>query len=277
MGRSSPLLPWPLVFLAVFGCGREEPVSERIPDPQPKSTVSVPAEPEELVEGLATRTVVLTYHDMVPKRNRDALWFDCTPQELEDQLDSLAKGGKAIVRLSDVVEGLAGKREMPKDAVAISFADNYEGFYTYAWPILRDRKVPVTLFVHTDFVGSRQGRPKMTWEQLRELSASGLVDVESQTRSHPADLGKLDDDAIRRELEGSKKKVEEEIGKPCLLLAYPNGKWSARCEEIAREVGYRAAFTEEQRPAESATNLFNVPRYVHTKLRKAVQDSEHAN
>ncbi len=218
-------------------------------------------------------TPVLTYHDMVSVRDRKALWFDCTPAELQQQLDWLQRRGARFISLAQLEAHLTRRQALPPNAVAVTFADNYEGFYRLALPILRRRRVPVTMFVHTDHVGSRKGRPKMAWAQLRELDREGLVTIASQTRSHPADLRTLSNDALQREFVGSKQVLERQLGHPVLYLAYPNGKYDARVAGAARAAGYRIAFTEAQRPAERAPDLFTVPRYVHTKYRQAWADA----
>jgi poly-beta-1,6-N-acetyl-D-glucosamine N-deacetylase len=224
---------------------------------------------------LATpKTVVLTYHDMVPRRDKNALWFDCTPAELESQIKYLKSRGATFVSLETLYRHLRNKRPIPNRAVAITFADNYEGFLRFAWPVLKRERVPVTMFVHTGHVGSRKNRPKMSWAQLRELSKDPLFRASSQTVSHPADLTKLTDAQIRKEFAVSKQSLEKNLpGSQSDFLAYPNGKFDARVAKIARESGYRMAFTEAQRPAQTGPDLWRVPRYVHTKYEKAWRDS----
>lgn len=219
------------------------------------------------------RTPVLTYHDMVPVRDGKALWFDCTPSELESQLDWLSRQGAKFVSLAELEEHLTGRRTLPNKAVVITFADNYAGFYRHALPILRRRRVPVTMFVHTDFVGNQNGRPKMTWAQLQELDREGLVTIASQTRSHPADLTRLPDAKLTEEMVGSKRVLEQRLGHPVRYIAYPNGKYDARVARAAMNAGYKMGFTESQKPAERAANLYMVPRYVHTKYRTAWQEA----
>jgi peptidoglycan/xylan/chitin deacetylase (PgdA/CDA1 family) len=221
--------------------------------------------------GLPSESVVLTYHDMVETRDANALWFDCTPQELTEQLDWMLAQGASFISAKQLEAHLAKGDPLPKKAVLITFADNYLGFYRLAWPILRGRKVPVVQFVHTDFVGNRQGRPKMSWEQLRELDRSGLVTIASQTRSHPADLTTSPDARLVDELSGSKATLEERLGHPIRYLAYPNGKYDARTATFAASARYRMAFTEAQVPAERSPSIFMVARTVHTRYRQAFQ------
>ena len=216
--------------------------------------------------GLPTRTPVLTYHDFVAKRDASSLWFDCSVREFEQQLAFLERNQAVFISVPQLEAGLRGRRKLPKKAVCLTFADNYQGFYDYAWPILKRKKIPVALFVHSGYVGNHSGRPKMTWAELRELDKSGLVEVCSQTITHPADLTVLSDSEVIREFIGSKKKLELEIGKTVRYLAYPNGKFNRRVADLARKCGYLLGFTESCEPAESMRDYWRVPRYVHTKL-----------
>lgn len=216
--------------------------------------------------------VVLTYHDMVPARGKGTLWFDCTPAELRSQVDWLAAKGAKFVSLAQIDGYVTRRKPLPARAVMISFADNYEGFYQYAWPILRKRGIPVTLFVHTGFVGNRQGRPKMTWSQLQELSRSGLVTVASQTVSHPDDVTRLTASQLDREMSVSLQSLRLHLGLPVYAVAYPNGKFNAKVVAAARRAGYRLGFTEEQMPISRRPSPLEIPRYVHTKYRRAWAD-----
>lgn len=220
-----------------------------------------------------TRTPILTYHDMLPIRGAGALWFDCTSSEFEAQLNWLSERGAHFVSIQQMYDHLTLAKPLPTRAIAVTFADNYEGFYRYALPILRKRRVPVAMFVHTDYVGSPVGRPKMSWSQLKELDREGLVTIASQTRTHPADLRTLSDEQLMEEMAGSKRALESHLGHPVTFLAYPNGKFDSRVARAAQNAGYRMAFTERLMPAERAPSLFMVPRYVHTKYRQAWSDA----
>ncbi len=229
------------------------------------------AQRQTLVKGLKTRTVVLTYHDVIERRDSKALWFDCTEGELATQLDWMTAHGVHFITLDQLYAHLAKGSPLPARPVAITFADNYLGFWDRAYPILKSRHVPAAMFVHTGYVGDRShGRPKMDWNQLRQLDGEGLVTVASQTVTHPADLGKLTDREQRIELDDSKRELERMLRHPINYLAYPNGKFNSRSTQLARAAGYTMAFSEVTKPAELSPSLFAVNRYVHTKYRQAV-------
>ena len=226
-----------------------------------------------MMKGLPATTVVLTYHDMVPVRDSKALWFDCTPKEFEQQLDWLTIRGASFITIEQLYRHLTSGAKLPPKPVAITFADNYQGFYTYALPILRKRKIPVAMFVHTDYVGNSQGRPKMNWGQLTELDREGLVTVASQTRTHPADLRTLSESALAEEFSGSKRALESRLGHSIPFLAYPNGKFDRRVAGAAQKAGYKMAFTEVLLPAERSPSIYMVARYVHTRYQRAWADA----
>ncbi len=212
----------------------------------------------------ASHAVALTYHDVTP---RPSVWFDCTPGEFRSQIDAMTRAGARFVSLAQV-EGFYRGRPLPPRAVAITFADNYRGFLRYAYPLLRARRIPVAMFVHTGFVGSSVGRPKMTWDELRRLDREGVCTVASQTVTHRS-LGDLSDGEIATELRDSKASLERHLGHPVRYLAYPNGSYDARSEGAARAAGYALAFCEVQRPL--GRDPFAVERYVHTKWRQALR------
>jgi peptidoglycan/xylan/chitin deacetylase (PgdA/CDA1 family) len=215
------------------------------------------------------KTPVLTYHDIIETRDATSVWFDCTRQEFEDQIQWLKNKKAVFISLDQLVSALESNSKLPKNAICITFADNYQGFYKFAWPILKRERIHVAQFVHTDFIGNLTGRPKMTWKQLKELQTSGLVTIGSQTLSHPADLTRLSNAAIQKEFKDSKLRLEKFLGTNIQYLAYPNGKYNRRVSLLAKESGYRAAFTEQLLPAESHPNLWEIPRYVHTKYELA--------
>lgn len=217
------------------------------------------------------RSVVLTYHDVIDRRDGKALWFDCTSSELKSQLDWMKKQGVHFITLDQLYSHLTGGTTLPSKPVAITFADNYEGFWDRAYPILSTRRIPVAMFVHTGYVGdTSHGRPKMGWDKLRSLDKEGLVTIASQTVSHPADLGKLSQEAQWTELTSSKATLERMLGHGVHYLAYPNGKFSPVSEQLAKKAGYLMAFSEITKPAESSPNVYAVNRYVHTKYKAAI-------
>jgi peptidoglycan/xylan/chitin deacetylase (PgdA/CDA1 family) len=92
--------------------------------------------------------------------------------------------------------------------------------------------------------GDPQARP-LTVTELQELTALPGVAVGAHTLTHPV-LASLPLDDQLRELQESRLRLEELVGRPVQLLAYPFGKRrdiSRQTRRLAISAGYAAAFT----------------------------------
>ncbi|HEV3467918.1 MAG TPA: polysaccharide deacetylase family protein [Pyrinomonadaceae bacterium] len=81
----------------------------------------------------------------------------------------------------------------------------------------------------------------VTWEQAREMDAAG-VEIGSHTLSHPI-LTRADDEQLRRELRGSRARLEAELGRRADLFCYPNGSFDERVRRETERAGYACAVT----------------------------------
>ncbi|WP_407570129.1 polysaccharide deacetylase family protein [Deinococcus altitudinis] len=219
---------------------------------------------------LRRRVPVLTYHGVIGSRTqKDAVWFDCTLPEFEAQMKFLHDQGAQVVTLQQLQRHLTLGEPLPDKAIALTFDDSYQGVYDLAVPVLKRYGYPYAVFVHTDYVGSQKGRPKMSWEELRELDASGLATIGSHTRSHPADMGLLTTAQQDDELQGSKKILEQQLGHPVPYISYPNGKADGAAFGRARLAGYTLGFMEEWGPVEQSPGILALNRYIHLQLPRA--------
>lgn len=85
----------------------------------------------------------------------------------------------------------------------------------------------------------------MDWQQLSVLAADPLVTIGAHTVNHPI-LTKIDDNAVRSELENSRDVIEAALGVRPQHLAYPVGDRSAagpREFKTAAELGFKTAVT----------------------------------
>ena len=138
----------------------------------------------------------------------------------------------------------------------MTFDDAYRSVLD-ALPTLRGLGLPATVFVATGFADAG-GRPldvpelaaeataqpdelaTMTWDELRTIAGDGVA-IGSHTVSH-AHLPRLSDAELDRELGEARGRVEDEIGGPCRLFAYPYGEHDERVQDAVRRAGYEAAF-----------------------------------
>lgn len=237
----------------------------------------LPAREDICLRALDRRIPVIMYHDVVRKRGPRSVWFDITVRELEEQFRFFREQGAEPISLEQLYRHLTRGDSVPEKAIVLTFDDNYQGFYDHAYPLLKKYSYPAAVFVHTNYVGDKASdHPKMDWATIKALDAEGLVTFGSHTLSHPDDIRKLPPEQQVEELARSKQVLEKQLGHEVPFFAYPNGHNDAITQQIARDVGYRMAFTIANGQAEESPNIFAVNRYIHTRYRKAWQDRERA-
>jgi biofilm PGA synthesis lipoprotein PgaB len=211
-------------------------------NPAPEAQISVGVPPSDRVWTAGTEEIpVIMYHDVVPRKD---VWFDLTTREFERQMHAIKDAGATVVPLSDVVEHLKTGKPLPPKAIALTFDDNTLGIYEHAFPIMQRFGYHSTQFVHTAKVGVKTEKDHCTWNQLREMQDTGLVEIGSHTISHPPDLRALTPDQARAELTESKATIEAEMGQPCRYFAYTEGNGDETTAQMVADAGYESAWNE---------------------------------
>ena len=191
------------------------------------------------------RALVLCYHSVSDDWEHQ---LAVRPRAFERQLASLLRRGFRPVGADAVLEG-------PRRGLHVTFDDAYVDI-AGALRVLERLGVPATIFASTAFAdegrpldvpelaGEAAARPErlatMTWDQLRDAAGRGVT-IGSHTINH-AHLPALSDEELERELGESRARVEDELGRPCTLFAYPYGEHDARVRAAVQRAGYDAAF-----------------------------------
>jgi biofilm PGA synthesis lipoprotein PgaB len=178
-----------------------------------------------------------------------------------------------VIALDALRAHLERGARVPSRPLVLTFDDNGHGIYENAFPLLKQRGYPATLFVHTNFVGKTTTKRHTTWDQLRAMERSGLVTVQSLTANHPPDLRSLSDADVVHELRLSRTSIEHRLGHPVYALVYPEDNYDARLARLAHDNGYALGFIEDWGNAGDSDSLLLIHRYsVLTRFDQALRD-----
>jgi peptidoglycan/xylan/chitin deacetylase (PgdA/CDA1 family) len=220
--------------------------------------------------GRAPYIAVLVWHDVLPQKE---VWFDTTTATFASQLDAIARGGFHVITLATLRDHLVNGTPIPPKPLALTFDDNGHGIYENAFPLLERHRFAATLFVHTNFVGKTTSKHHNTWDELRAMERSGLIDVQSQTANHPPDLTKLSDADVLHEFHLSAFSLERRLGRKIYAVVYPYDVYDARVERLAARSGYVLGFTEDWGAAGDSASLLEIHRYsILTRFDQALAD-----
>lgn len=117
------------------------------------------------------RLIILVYHNVTEERDylehrphHFQIRPDITDQVLGQQLRIL-KTSYPVISLDEGVSRLA-RDDLSEDAVAITFDDGYRSFKHLAFPILKSLGLPATMFLASDFVGTKGF---YWWDELNQI------------------------------------------------------------------------------------------------------------
>ena len=284
MRKPTFLLPLALLVLPLAGCGNNSLAADfvnRVSPPSAKTSETPEAESTAPKAGfdiafaaMGSRTPVIMWHDIIARRGRGSVWFDCTTEEFQKGIDTIVERGYTPVSVGDLQAHLTSGKPLPPKAIVLTFDDNYQGFYDRAWPLLKAKGFPAVVYVHTGFVGHKEGaHPKMDWDTLKKLAEDPLITIGSHTVTHP-DLPTLDSAQQIDEVTRSKEDLEGHLGRKIETFAYPEGKNDALTQGYTKDAGYNLAFTIHNEAAEESPNILAVGRWIHTKLSEALDECE---
>lgn len=160
------------------------------------------------------------------------------------QFERLLKFLKERFKFGDPKEPL----RLSKDEFLITFDDGLVGVYENAYPIMERTGIKGIVFIVVDYIGRRN-----LWDahfltpvyhmdkgEILELSRKGWI-IGSHGKTHRSLKG-LKFEEVLREVDYSKKYLEDLTGREVFMFSYPFGIYSPLAEEALYMAGYKFAF-----------------------------------
>lgn len=222
--------------------------------------------------------IALCYHDVRADVDGsvDADSAAISRANLINHFSWLRLNGYHPVSMDDIIVARSGGDPLPDRAVLLSFDDGYESFYTDVYPLLQRFHYPAIVGLVTSWMEagnndsvdygheqkSRQGF--LSWDQVREMQASGLVEVASHshdghrgilgnpqgnqqpfmtTRRYDATSATYETESqyetrIRNDLQTSYRIIKARTGIAPRTLVWPYGEFNSHTWTIAESIGF---------------------------------------
>lgn len=223
---------------------------------------------------------VIMYHSIYSANNNA---FVLSPKQLESDMKYLKDRGYTAVLTSDLEKFRTDKMyRLPSKPVIITFDDGCYNNYANAMPILKKYGMKGVVSVVGDFTdrAEKEDRQSNSYSslklsQMKEMQDSGVFEIGNHTYSlHYVKNGMKGARKMSWEsAEQYKKRLSADLGKlqdrlagggiDCKCFAFPFGAYSKDAEEVLRSLGFRAAFTcnEKINKVSRTSNLFYLYRF----------------
>jgi peptidoglycan/xylan/chitin deacetylase (PgdA/CDA1 family) len=217
-----------------------------IDEVRPGQTVVIPLKainPSGVYANGYVTVPILCYHRFGPRSSQLAV----SPAAFEAQMDYLARNGYHVITLSRLTGFLERGEPIPRKSIVLTIDDGYRSTFEIAYPILRKYGFPATVFLYSDFVGAPDA---LTWPQMKEMEASGLVNIQPHSKTH-ANLslhlaGETDAryrDRLRAEVDTPIRLIQDRLAVPSLVYAFPYGDVNETLIDLLKRQGVRAGVT----------------------------------
>lgn len=202
---------------------------------------------------------VLQYHHVEPASQAEKLGHKnlfVSDSIFDDQMKYLVNHGYRTISSEELVKALRERQPLSGKTAVITIDDGYDDAYSYAYPIAKKYGVILNLMIPT---GLMENQGYLKWSDLREMVNSGLVYAYNHTWSHFS-LTDGDAEKIKMEVITAKTQLEEQLGRPVTILAYPYGAFDQKVIEILKSNGFSGAFSSIHSFSQCEDDLFSLHR-----------------
>lgn len=232
---------------------------------------------------------VIMYHSVNsnPSKSGD---YVITPDALRRDLEYLKNNNYNTVTMTQIIEFVHNGTELPEKPVMLTFDDGYYNNYLNAYPLLKEynaKGVISIIGVETDKFSeldeNNQNYSHLTWEQIKEMQASGLVEFQNHSYDmHSSGGGGKRLGSTRKQGESTEEyqaALENDIAKlqqrytemtgwTPNTFTYPFGRISKESYPVVTKLGFAASLDVQARPyivkSGEESCLFRIPRYNRT-------------
>lgn len=189
-------------------------------------------------------------------------------EQFNKQLDYLKANDYNVWPLSKVINALKNKYAIPDKTVSITIDDAYISVYKHAYPMLKSRGFPYTVFVNTNAIGTKSIN-YMTWEHMKEMQDYG-AEFANHSSTHaylmPSDsqTTKQWQNMIKEEVKQAQKVLQNKLGRNTnespRVLSYPFGEYTLASAKYIESMGY-IGVTQTSGVANYKSDLRRIPRF----------------
>ena len=177
--------------------------------------------------------------------------------QFKKHLEELTKNNYNVVSTEEIVDALINNKDLPEKTVALTIDDAFFSIYKKAWPLLKEKKLPFTIFVSTGPLKSNS-KNYMNWEQIKEMDSHGVT-IGHHTKNH-LHLVTKEKEKIISEIEEANNDFLKNLGYVPDIFAYPYGEYSSEIKQITKNY-FKAAFGQQSGGLYNEIDIFELPRF----------------
>jgi peptidoglycan/xylan/chitin deacetylase (PgdA/CDA1 family) len=218
-------------------------------------TASLQASPQH-------QAIVLQYHHV---SDSTPVSTSISPEAFIQHLELIEQLGFQVLPLPKILERIQQGLAFKQDTLGISFDDGYLSIYENAFPELKKRGLPFTIFVSPKAIDNHYGN-SLSWEQLKEMQDNGAT-IANHSLDHDHLLARKGDESlnnwqkrIQQNISAAQQRLIIKLKTPYKLFAYPYGEFNHHLQDLLKVQGF-SAFSQQSGPISSYSHMQALPRF----------------
>ena len=138
----------------------------------------------------------------------------------------------------------------------LTIDDGYSSFYKYAWPYLKENKIPFLIFISTEAIGKKG---YMKWDEIKEIEKYGFVNIGNHSHSHDY-LVNFSFDEFKIDINKSIEILNRNLGFNPIFFSYPFGEWNSEQKKFISE-NFKYAFGQHSGVIDLNKDPYELPRF----------------
>ena len=210
----------------------------------------------------ASSAVILQYHHV---SDSTPAVTSVTPDVFRQHLDYLTKNNFNVIPLTEATNALQNGQSLPKKSVVITFDDAYLNIYTNAFPLLKEKGWPFTIFVATAPVDKNYGK-FLSWKQIQEMTKHGAT-IANHTTHHDHSVERLQKETevqwiqrFKDDLAATEQRIKNKTGQSVKHFAWTFGETTPELRQVIREMGY-VGLGQQSGAVGKLSDFTRLPRY----------------
>jgi peptidoglycan/xylan/chitin deacetylase (PgdA/CDA1 family) len=208
-----------------------------------------------------TWATLLCYHSI----SESDPYISISPKVFRAQLEDMRQSKIRLLTMTQMLAIADGKDQSASPGLTLTFDDGYQDFQEAA-ELLRDLDIPSALAVTGAAIDSQVHSTTLPSKKnllegatIRRLADSG-VSVLAHGMTH-VPLTRIDRVKVRQEIRGSRERIEDLCGRPCLGFVFPFGDYDSDVIAEVQDAGFEFALTLDGGIVAAGIDRFQLPRY----------------
>lgn len=206
-----------------------------------------------------TKLPIIMYHAITQNAKKTSK-FIVSEEEFEGDLKYIKENGYTTIVMQDLIDYVYNGKDLPEKPIMITFDDGYYNNYLYAFPLLKKYECKMVLSpigkqidIYSEIEDRNPAYAHVTWENLKEMVDSGLVEVQNHsydmhsvgkkrrgTRKNKNESMDHYRKMFSEDVEKSQQEMDEHLGIKPTTFTFPFGSVSSCSIDILKEMGFVA-------------------------------------